>query len=91
MEVQIQVHKQVTALRIYDTIRKKVKGDLFLISLVSSADAGDLNRGPLVQTTSVLNHSTTLLPSLMKSLFCIVISTHNFYPRRIREEKVKKI
>jgi hypothetical protein len=30
MEVQIRVHKQVHALRIYDTIRKKVKGDLFL-------------------------------------------------------------
>jgi hypothetical protein len=40
MEVWIRVHIQVNALRIYDTIRKKVKGDLFLFSFFSSVDAG---------------------------------------------------
>jgi hypothetical protein len=40
MEVWIQVHKQVNAIRIYDTIQKKVKRDLFLFSFFSSVDAG---------------------------------------------------
>jgi hypothetical protein len=35
MEVQIRVHKQVNALRIYDTIWKKV-----ICSFFSSVDAG---------------------------------------------------
>jgi hypothetical protein len=65
MEVRIQVHKQVNALRIYNTIWKKVKGDLFLFFLFFlflQCRRWDLNRGPLVQTTSVLIHSTRLPP-----------------------------
>jgi hypothetical protein len=62
MEVRIRVHKQVNALRIYDTIWKKVKGGLFLFFLFLQCRRRDLNREPLVQTTSVLNHTTTLPP-----------------------------
>jgi hypothetical protein len=39
MEVRIGVHKQVNSQKIYDTIRKKVKGGLFLFSFFSSVDA----------------------------------------------------
>jgi hypothetical protein len=68
MEVRIRVHKQVNALGIYDTIQKKVKGDLFL-SPFSPVSTPELNRRPLVQTTSVLNHSAMLPPLFIYSLY----------------------
>jgi hypothetical protein len=62
MEVWVPIHKQANLPRIYDTIRKKVKGDLFLFSFFF-----------LVQMTSVLNHPTTLPPSILTYLFFLIL------------------
>jgi hypothetical protein len=48
MEVRIRVHKQVNALRIYDTIRKKVK-DIYVDCLLMLKHIGRM--------TKTLNHT----------------------------------
>jgi hypothetical protein len=90
MEVRIQVHKQVDVLRIYDTIRKKVRGDFSFFPFSSvlmpgfeprTLSANDKHAKPL-------DHAAApILKILSNARDVVEISKQNYFVEDYKDRK----